>query len=214
MRAASVEIDATAQLSPEPSIRYCTSYRAAPITSFQVIEMLSPTTDALTPWGTVSRPSQYGRPRASKSVSPRSRIAVGTQPVRLLPANLNTRRSVRLPNSVGIVPLSWLLSRYRSSRFGKPPSCDGIAPVSSLSFSHNCVSLLRLPRRPPCRAGRRSVLCASGGLSACGYPVWAWVFVPRRSLGRQGLGGLKVGGGAPGVSHRPQGVYGLPVGHQ
>ena len=41
---------------------------------------------------------------------------------------------------VGMAPDSWLLRRSKTSRYHKEPNCDGMWPISWLSFRTRCVS--------------------------------------------------------------------------
>ena len=68
--------------------------------------------------------------------------SVGMTPVSWL---LSRLRDVRLPNSVGMTPVSWLLPRLRCERLLRLPNSVGMTPVSWLLLRIRCESLLRLP---------------------------------------------------------------------
>jgi len=65
-----------------------------------------------------------------------SKIGYGSQniestfPDKLLLSSISSWRLDIFAISVGIVPLSWLLSRYSNPRFVNSPNSEGIVPLS------------------------------------------------------------------------------------
>ena len=57
----------------------------------------------------------------------------------------NSVRSVRLPSSAGIMPVSSFPERYSSFRSVRPPNSDGISPLNSFSERRSSVRSVRLP---------------------------------------------------------------------
>ncbi len=60
--------------------------------------------------------------------------SVGISPVSPLPQRYNPSRLVRLPSSDGISPVNWLSLRNKVSRLVRLPNSDGISPVNWLSL--------------------------------------------------------------------------------
>ena len=72
--------------------------------------------------------------------------SLGIRPVNWLLSSHNHHRVVeRLPNSLGIVPVSWLSLRSKPCSLVRVPNSLGIRPVSWLVWRFKCSSLERVP---------------------------------------------------------------------
>ena len=69
----------------------------------------------------------------------------GTAPVKLLLERVSSDNFVRLPNSLGMFPVSEFTASQRYFKFDKLPSSAGILPLSELLLSVSQVKLVRFP---------------------------------------------------------------------